>query len=94
MKRKAGFVLQKIGEESYAVAVTPEAAKVGSMIRLNPTGALLFAYLEEDRSEEECVLALLQNYEIDREVAARKLTYWGCEIDTLTPEQHRYLYGE
>ncbi len=69
MKRKAGFVLQKIGEESYAVAVTPEAAKVGSMIRLNPTGALLFAYLEEDRSEEECVLALLQNYEIDREVA-------------------------
>jgi adenosylhomocysteinase len=32
--------------------------------------------------------------EIDREVAARKLSYWGCEIDTLTPEQHRYLYGE
>ena len=32
--------------------------------------------------------------EIDREVASRKLAYWGCEIDTLTPEQHRYLYGE
>ena len=32
--------------------------------------------------------------EIDREVAARKLAYWGCEIDTLTPEQHRYLFGE
>ena len=32
--------------------------------------------------------------EIDREVAQRKLTFWGCEIDTLTPEQHRYLYGE
>ena len=31
---------------------------------------------------------------IDQEVAARKLAYWGCEIDTLTPEQHKYLFGE
>jgi adenosylhomocysteinase len=32
--------------------------------------------------------------EIDQEVARRKLAFWGCEIDTLTPEQHRYLFGE
>ena len=32
--------------------------------------------------------------EIDREVASRKLAFWGCSIDTLTPEQHRYLYGD
>ena len=32
--------------------------------------------------------------EIDNEVARRKLAHWGCEIDTLTPAQHRYLYGE
>jgi adenosylhomocysteinase len=31
---------------------------------------------------------------IDQEVARRKLSYWGCEIDTLTPEQHKYLFGE
>ena len=31
---------------------------------------------------------------IDQDVAARKLAYWGCEIDTLTPEQHKYLFGE
>ena len=31
---------------------------------------------------------------IDEEVARRKLAYWGCAIDTLTPEQHKYLYGE
>lgn len=30
---------------------------------------------------------------IDRDVAARKLSYWGCEIDSLSEEQHRYLYG-
>jgi adenosylhomocysteinase len=32
--------------------------------------------------------------EIDREVAFRKLADWGIKIDTLTPEQHKYLYGE
>ncbi|MBQ4013231.1 MAG: adenosylhomocysteinase [Bacteroidales bacterium] len=32
--------------------------------------------------------------EIDDEVARRKLADWGIEIDRLTPEQHRYLYGE
>ena len=31
---------------------------------------------------------------IDEEVAVRKLRYWGYEIDSLTPGQHRYLYGE
>ncbi len=30
---------------------------------------------------------------IDRDVAERKLASWGITIDTLTPEQHRYLYG-
>ena len=32
--------------------------------------------------------------EIDRTVATHKLAAWGLEIDRLTPEQHRYLYGE
>ena len=31
---------------------------------------------------------------IDREVAFRKLRDWGITIDTLTPAQHKYLYGE
>ena len=32
--------------------------------------------------------------EIDRTVAERKLASWGIEIDTLTPAQRKYLYGE
>ena len=31
---------------------------------------------------------------IDKEVASRKLANWGITIDTLTEEQHKYLYGE
>ena len=32
--------------------------------------------------------------EIDAEVASRKLESWGVSIDTLTPDQKKYLYGE
>ena len=32
--------------------------------------------------------------EIDRDVALRKIRDWGFSIDELTPEQHRYLYGD
>lgn len=73
MKRKPGFILQAIGEETYAVAVTPASAKVGSMIRLNPTGAFLFALLEEEQTEESCLAALLERYETDPAVAKADL---------------------
>ena len=32
MKRKDGFILQTIGEDTFAVALTPVSAAVGSMI--------------------------------------------------------------
>jgi adenosylhomocysteinase len=59
--------------------------------------ALSAKYLVENRDKISREPGSMVNdvpLEIDREVAARKLAYWGCEIDTLTPEQHRYLYGE
>lgn len=31
--------------------------------------------------------------EVDRDVAVRKLNFLGKQIDVLTPEQEKYLYG-
>jgi adenosylhomocysteinase len=59
--------------------------------------ALSAKYLVENRDKVSREPGSMVNdvpLEIDREVAARKLAYWGCEIDTLTPEQHNYLFGE
>ena len=59
--------------------------------------ALSAKYLVENRDKVSRELGSMVNdvpLEIDQNVAARTLAYWGCEIDTLTPEQHRYLYGE
>ena len=54
--------------------------------------ALSAAYLASHRGQ---VGTLLNNVpvEIDREVAFRKLKDWGISIDSLTPEQHKYIYG-
>ncbi len=58
--------------------------------------ALSARYLVEHRDLPRKRGAMVHDVprEIDEEVASRKLAYWGCAIDTLTPEQHKYLFGE
>ena len=58
--------------------------------------ALSARYLVMHRSEAQALGAMTHEVpgEIDREVAERKIRYWGCSIDALSEEQHRYLYGE
>lgn len=58
--------------------------------------ALSARYLVEHRGSVSRVPGKMVNEipaEIDQEVARRELASWGCEIDTLTEEQRRYLYG-
>lgn len=71
MKRIPGFVLQVVEEDTFAVAVTPEATEKGSMIKLNSTAAFLFAFLEEEHSEDECIAALTAQFSVDADTAAR-----------------------
>lgn len=49
---------------------------------------------KDDICREEGMMVNEIPAEIDEAVAWRKLASWGYEIDHLTPEQHRYLYGE
>ena len=58
--------------------------------------ALSAKYLVEHRdslSREPGHMVIEIPEEIDRTVAYRKLEAWGCEIDELSPEQRKYLYG-
>ncbi len=69
MKIKPGFLLRKIGEDTYAVAATRELADLGAMIRLNPTGELLWRLLEQEHTREELADALVAEYGIERTLA-------------------------
>ena len=55
--------------------------------------ALSARYLVEHKGALKAKLNKVPE-ETDREVAFRKLAHWGITIDTLTPEQQKYLYGE
>jgi len=54
--------------------------------------ALSARYLVEHKGQ---LSARLNNVprEIDQEIAFRKLADWGVRIDTLTPEQKKYIFG-
>ena len=45
------------------------------------------------RIEELTEKLIVVPKEVDNEVAVRKLNFLGKQIDTLTPEQEKYLYS-
>ena len=58
--------------------------------------ALSAKYLVDNKNNlpsESGKMLLHVPVEIDAEVASRKLESWGVSIDTLTPDQKKYLYG-
>ena len=69
MKLKSEYVLRKIGEDHFAVCITPGAAQ--KMLKLNDTGAFLFEKCQETIDVEALVNALLEEYEVSRELALR-----------------------
>ena len=72
MRIKKDFTIQKVGASYVAVAVGETSKNFHGMVRLNETGAFLWKLLsEKDCSEEDLVEALLGEYDVSREIAAR-----------------------
>lgn len=72
MKINKDFTIQKVGASWVAVPVGEASRRFHGMLQLNETGAFLWKQMaKRDVSEEELVDALLAEYEIDRETAAR-----------------------
>ena len=72
MRIKNYFTVQKVGGSYIAVAVGETSKTFHGMVRLNETGAFLWQKMSEaDVTEEELIAALLDEYDVDRETAAR-----------------------
>ena len=71
MKIKEGFILREVAGSYVVVAVGPASKDFRGVIKLNSSGAFLWKALEkEDKSTDDLVKALLEEYEID-EMTAR-----------------------
>ena len=70
MKLKGGYVLRTVVGQTVALPVRGDV-DLNMMITLNDTGAFLWEHLQEETDEAALVEALLGEYDVDRETAAR-----------------------
>ena len=70
MKIKDGFLLRQVAGQTV-VLPTGGDLDLNMMITLNETGAFLWEHLQEETDEAALVQALLAEYEVTAEVAAK-----------------------
>ena len=70
MKVKGGFGLRQVGAKTLVVPIGEQIVDFNRLITLNDAGAFLWKQLEQDRTEEDLLEALLAEYDVSREQAA------------------------
>ena len=71
MKIKEGFILREAAGKTMVIAVGPAMQSFSGIITLNAPSVFLWHILEKGATEEELVSALLNEYEVEREVAEK-----------------------
>ncbi len=74
MKVKEGFILRAMGDNHLVVPVGALTVDFRCIITLNDTGAFLWQQLQQERTEEELVRQLLDEYDVTAERAAEDVT--------------------
>ena len=69
MKIKEGLILREVAGNYIVVAVGDAVKSFNGVINLNETGAFLWKKLAEGKEENQLVEALLEEYEVDKEIA-------------------------
>ena len=70
MRVKEGFILRAMGDNHLVVPVGALTVDFRCIITLNDTGAFLWQQLQQERSEEELVRLMLDEYDVTAERAA------------------------
>ena len=62
------FVLRKVAGENILVPVGNTALTFNGLVTLNESGAFLWKHMEKNRTREELVQEVLQEYEVSEEL--------------------------
>ena len=79
MKIKEGFLLREVAGQTV-VLPCGDAMDLNMMITLNETGKFLWKLLEQDTDEASLVNALLAEYDVDRETAAKSVAAFVAKL--------------
>ena len=64
MKLREGFILKKILDDYIVVPTGDNIVDFAVAVSLNETGAFLWHQLEQEKTEDELILALSSEYEV------------------------------
>lgn len=84
MKIKDGFILREIAGNFIVIAIGNAVKDFNGVITLNDTGAFLWKQLEKGATKEQLLEALLNEYEVDNQVAEQHIDKF---IEKLTNAQ-------
>ena len=73
MKIKGSFVMRQVVGEYILVPVEDTALEFNGMISLNPVSAFIWQQLEQGRTQEQILGAVLEEFDVDRDTAKRDL---------------------
>lgn len=73
MKIKEGFVLRKVADEYIVMPTGSNISKFDGAVALNEVSAFVFEQLKKPVSKEDLVVALLDEYEVDKDIAERDI---------------------
>lgn len=69
MKIKEGFALRQVGGNHIVVPIGAQTLDFRCIITLNDSGSFLWQQLQQERSADDLVAALLAEYEVTETVA-------------------------
>jgi hypothetical protein len=69
MKIKEGFILRNVAGNNVVVPIGQATLDFNGMMSLNDTGAFIFEKLLQGISREDLIQAVVEEYEIDKELA-------------------------
>jgi hypothetical protein len=73
MRRKSSFALRKVGEVNIIVPLGQKVLDLNGVITLNETGAFIWELLGEERSLEELVEAVSQEFDVEPDQARKDI---------------------
>jgi hypothetical protein len=73
MKISDGFKLRNIAGENIIVPLGAKNVDLKSLVSLNNSGAYLWSLLQSEKTEDELLRALLEEYDVDTATAKKDL---------------------
>lgn len=73
MKISKEFAMREVAGNYIVIPVGEKSVNINAMITLNETGAFLWRHLDEEKTKQELLDLMLEEYEVDNKTAESDL---------------------